>query len=77
MSATDLSLRKFMRSNIAAVALWVAVVIPIGFLSGLGFSYLSGLLENIYAGIGFILLIAVLLVIFEVHLKKIFLRIRE
>ena len=77
LSSTDMKLREFMRSNVAAVLLWVLVVIPTGYLSGLGFTYMAGILENIYAGIGFILLVAILLVILEIWIKRVFIRVRD
>jgi len=61
---------KFFRYNTIATFLWLPLIIAIGFLSGLGFTYLSKLLKNAYAGIGFILLVVVLVLISQVWLKR-------
>lgn len=71
-SKTGLSLNKFLYYNAYAVFLWAIVVIPIGYVSGLGFTYLAEVLENIYAAIGFLLLFLVLIVVLQIWLKKIF-----
>src|SRR3989344_3001895 len=49
-----------------------AALISIGFLSGIGFTYYSGILENIYAGIGYVLLMFILVVIVQLWIKRIF-----
>lgn len=66
----NLSLAKFMLFDAFSVAFWLLIVIPIGFISGLGFSYLSGIFENIYAGIGFFLMIVFSIVLFQTWLKR-------
>jgi len=70
LSNTQLSFRQFARYNTLAIFLWMLVILPIGFISGLGFTYLAEIFENIYAGLGFVLLVIVLLIVFEIRIKK-------
>ncbi len=70
MSNNQFPFLKFMRFNTIATSFWASVVISIGFLSGLGFTLLSGALKSAYAGIGFIFLIVVAIILFQKWLKK-------
>ncbi len=70
ISKTNITLKNFMRYDLFAIFVWLSVVIPIGFLAGLGFTYISNILENIYAGIGFLLLVLLVIIIIQVWLKK-------
>lgn len=63
--------RKFAEHNVVAIIIWLAVVIPVGYLSGLGFTYIAGVLQNIYAGLGFILLVILVIIVLQIWLKKI------
>ena len=60
-----------------ATFIWLLVVIPIGFISGLGFTYVAEVFHNLYAGAGFILLIILIIVVLQLWLKKIFIRMRD
>ncbi len=62
--------KDFIRQDILAIILWLTVIIPIGFISGLGFTYFASILENIYMAIGFVLLIIFLSIMLEIWLKK-------
>jgi len=70
IGAKNIQFQKFIRYNALAIFLWLVVIIPIGFLSGFGFAYLAEIWENLYVAIGFILLIVVLLIVFEIWLKN-------
>ena len=72
VSKTDIKFGRFIYYESISLILWLLVLISIGFLSGLGFTYISSILENIYAGIGYVLLIFVLVVLGQLWLKKIF-----
>lgn len=72
VSKTQLALKKFLHYNAFAVLLWVAVVIPIGYASGLGLTYISHFFENVYATIGYILLIVVIIILLQIWLKRTF-----
>ena len=74
MSRTDLELKKFIRYDALAVFFWFLVVFPVGFISGLGFSYLAEVFHNLYIAIGFILLILFIAVIIQVWLEKAFIK---
>ena len=53
-----------------AIILSLLVLISIGYFSGLGFTYLADIFNNIYVAIGFILLIIVIIVAAQLWLKK-------
>ena len=71
-SRAGMTLKYFLSHNFVAIFIWLAIIIPIGFLSGLGFTYISNILKSIYAGIGFLLLVILLIIILQIYLKKIF-----
>lgn len=71
-SRTTMTLKYFLEHNFIAIFIWLLVVIPIGYLAGLGFTYFSHILENIYAGIGFVLLVVFLFLALQAYLKKFF-----
>lgn len=77
ISKTAFSFNRFICYNAVATLLWLLVVIPIGFLSGLGFTYVAEVFHNLYAGIGFVFLILIVIVILQLWLKKIFIRMRN
>lgn len=70
MSRTGMELKKFMYYDIVAVFVWLAVVVPIGFISGLGFSYLAKVFENLYSAVGFVLLFLVSMFVVQTWFKK-------
>jgi membrane protein DedA with SNARE-associated domain len=72
VSKTDITFKKFINANMIAIFIWLSVLIPIGYLSGLGFTYLSNVLNNIYVSIGFIILVFVLFSMAQLWLKKVF-----
>ena len=72
IAKTNITFRNFIRNDSIAIFVWLVVLIPIGFLSGLGFTYISGVLENVYAGIGFVVLILFIVVIMQLWLKNFF-----
>lgn len=69
-STQDIKFREFIRYDILAIFLWIIVVLPIGFLSGLGFVYFAKILKNIYLAIGFILLIILVIALVEIWLER-------
>lgn len=69
---TDLKFKKFFYYDALAVIIWLAIVVPIGFLLGLGFTYLSEVFKNIYAGVGLVLLFILIAFMVEMWLKKTF-----
>lgn len=70
VSKTGIPFKKFILPDLVAIFIWLATLISIGYLSGLGFSYISSVLKNIYAGVGFILLIVIIVVMAQLGLKK-------
>lgn len=69
---TDITFKNFFYYNAIATVVWVLVVIPIGFLLGLGFTYLAEVFQNLYAGIGLVLCFIIIVIMAELWLKKIF-----
>lgn len=72
VSKTGLTFGYFIRQNIVAIVSWLAIVVSIGYVAGLGFSYVSKILENVYAGLGFLLLFILVIFIVQAQLKKTF-----
>lgn len=62
--------KHFIRYDAIAILVWLFVIIPIGFLSGLGFMYFARILENIYAAIGFILVVIIIGILVEIWFKN-------
>ncbi|OGI65122.1 hypothetical protein A3A95_04340 [Candidatus Nomurabacteria bacterium RIFCSPLOWO2_01_FULL_39_18] len=67
---TDLSFWQFIFYETPAIALSLLILISIGYLSGLGFTYLADIFNNIYVAIGFILLIMAIILAAQSWLKK-------
>jgi len=65
-----LGFRRFVYYQSIAIFLSLLIVIPIGFLSGLGFTYFSKILKNLYAGLGFLLLIIVIIIMVQLWTKR-------
>jgi len=72
VSKTNLKFWRFFYYEAIALVLWLLVLIPIGFLSGLGFTYFSEILENAYAAFGFLLMILLGVIIVQLWLKRFF-----
>lgn len=72
ISKNNLKLRHFVRHDAIAVLVWLLAVIPIGLFSGFGFVYISRVLKNIYAGIGFAILGLLVIIISQIWLKRSF-----
>lgn len=72
VSKTNLAFKKFIQNDVIAVTIWLIILTSIGFLSGLGFTYISHILKNIYAGIGFVILIILVIIVVQIWLKKLF-----
>jgi membrane protein DedA with SNARE-associated domain len=70
VSKNKIEVLKFIQYNTIATFLWMLIVAPIGFVAGLGFTYLSRVFDNIYAAIGFILLVLVIFIAFQLYFEK-------
>lgn len=77
ISKTEFSFKQFICYNAVATVSWLLVVIPIGFLSGLGFTYIAEVFHNIYAGVGFVFLILIIIVFLQIWLKKLFIHMQN
>jgi len=72
VSKTGIAFKKFICNDLAAILIWLTTLTSIGFLSGLGFAYLSRILKNVYAGVGFVVLVLLVMTIAQIWLKKVF-----
>ncbi len=70
VSRLRVSFLRFLSYEVIAGTLWLISVISIGFISGLGFSQLAELFQNLYVAIGFILLVIFGIVIFQIWLER-------
>lgn len=70
VSKRELNFFKFLYLEAVALVFWTLAVFSIGYVSGLGSIYLADILENIYAGIGFGLLILVIIVFIQLWIRK-------
>jgi len=70
VNKTAMKFRQFLYYETPAVLLSLFIMAGIGYLSGLGFTYLSELFNNLYVALGFILLIALLVAIAKSWIKK-------
>lgn len=70
VNKTGLRFRQFLFYETPAVFLSMLVIIPIGFTSGLGFSYLARVFDNFYASIGLILLAVFIIIAVQLWIKK-------
>ncbi len=67
---TGLRFKQFLYYETPAIILSMLVIIPIGFVAGLGFSYLADVFNNIYVSIGFILLVIFVVVMIQIWFKN-------
>jgi membrane protein DedA with SNARE-associated domain len=70
VNKTGLKFWQFLFYETPAILLSLFVYISIGFLSGLGFIYLAEVLKNIYAAIGFVLFIIIIIIMIQIWLEK-------
>jgi membrane protein DedA with SNARE-associated domain len=70
VSSTGIGFKNFIRYDIFAIIIWLVVLLPIGFLAGLGYTYLAQILQNIYAATGFILLVILVVFMLQIWLKR-------
>lgn len=74
LSEKNFGLKNFVRYDAVAVLIWLILITPIGFISGLGFTYLAEIFHNLYIEIGLILLIILIVVMIQMWLEKIFIK---
>jgi len=72
VSKTNIAFKSFIFNDMVAILIWLTTLTSIGFLSGLGFAYISKILKSVYAGIGFVVLILLVIVMAQIWLKKFF-----
>lgn len=70
VSKTNISFQKFIYYQSIAVLLSMLATLPVGFISGLGFVYVASVFNSIYATLGFVLLVAVIIVMIKLAIKK-------
>ncbi len=62
---TNIGFKKFIYYQMGAIALSMLVIMPLGFISGLGFIYLIQIFDNLYAALGFLLLLLITIMILK------------
>ncbi|MEI6280587.1 MAG: hypothetical protein WCP17_01125 [bacterium] len=67
---TGLRFSQYIYRELFIILIWLLVYIPIGYFSGLGFVYFAQIYNNLYAAIGFILLVIVSIVVFQIWLER-------
>lgn len=72
VSKTNITLPRFVAYESVSLIAWLVAILGIGYISGIGYTYLSDILENIYAGIGFVLLVIILIIMGQLWLKRYF-----
>ena len=70
INKTNLSFSRFMYYEAGALLISMLVIVPIGFFSGLGFNYFSDIFNSIYAAIGFLFLIVVIVIVVQAWFEK-------
>ncbi len=74
MSKSDIVFKKFALYNTAAILIWLLIIIPIGFISGTGFTYLAGIFKHLYVSVGFVFLVVIIIIAIHLWIKKQFIR---
>lgn len=69
---TGIKFKEFMYCQSVAMILSMLVIVPIGYLSGQGYSYLSDVFQNVYAAIGFLIIVAFIIAAFQIWLERMF-----
>ncbi|OGI59513.1 hypothetical protein A2814_03205 [Candidatus Nomurabacteria bacterium RIFCSPHIGHO2_01_FULL_38_19] len=75
INKADLKFKQFLYYETPAVILSLLVIIPTGFISGLGFIYLADIFHNLYVAIGFILSVIIIIMAVQLWFKKVFINI--
>lgn len=70
ISKTNINFKKFILYQSIVISVSLLVIIPFGFASGLGFTYLTLLFDSLYTAISFILLIALITVMVHIWIKN-------
>ncbi len=70
VNKTNISFRRFMYYESYAIILSLLVILPFGFISGYGFTYLTSVFDSLYTAIGFLLLIVLVIFIIKSSIKK-------
>lgn len=69
---TKLSVKQFFCYQSIATLLSILVIMPTGYIAGYGFSYVTEVFQNLYSAIGFILLVLLIIVAFQIWFEKLF-----
>ena len=70
ISKTDFGFKRFIVYETPVIILSLCVIIPLGFVSGLGFTYFANVFNNLYVGLSFLLLVIVIIVMAQIWFKK-------
>lgn len=70
VNKTRLRFWNFLVYETPAIILSLLIVISIGFLSGLGFTYFADIFNNLYVAVGFLLLVIIIIIMIQLWFKK-------
>ncbi len=70
LNKTGLKFKDFFYHNVFAIFIWLFINILIGLIAGLGFIYFAQIFKNIYAAIGFILVVIMAIAIVQIWIEK-------
>lgn len=70
VNKTRLKFWNFLVYETPAIILSLFIIISIGFLSGLGFTYFADIFNNLYVAIGFLLLVIIIITAVQLWFKK-------
>ena len=70
VNKTRINFWQFIVYETPAILLSLLVILPVGFLSGLGFTYFANIFNNLYVGFSFLLLVIIMITIVQLWFKK-------
>lgn len=70
VSKTGIRFKRFIFYQSIVISISLLLIIPLGFASGIGFTYLTPLFSNLYTTIGFILIIVLAVVVIQTWMKN-------
>ncbi len=69
VSRKNLEFVKFLYYEAVALFWWTVAVVAIGYTAGIGYTYLSNVLNSIYSGVGFVLVFLFIIILVQVWFK--------
>lgn len=67
---TGINFKKFLYFESGSILLSLLIIMPLGFLSGLGFNYIMQIFDSLYAALGFLLLTLLAIIVVKLLIKQ-------